>query len=42
MNDHKKQNETVLRNTPRIRAEFVELYGGNEMVDFQSLTKYAG
>lgn len=36
MNDHRKQKETVLSNTPGICAEFVELYCRNEMVDFQS------
>lgn len=42
MNDHGKQNETVLGNTLGMCAKIFELYCGSEMVDFQRLTKYAG
>jgi len=33
MNDHRKQNKTILRSTPGVCAEYVELYCGNEMVE---------
>lgn len=36
-----KQNETVLRDTPGRCEEFIEPYCGNEIVDFQRLTKNA-
>lgn len=37
-----KQNETILRDSSGRCEEFIEPYCGNEMVDFQHLTKTAG